>query len=127
MPIHVHWDNPEKTVIHCEYEPKWTLEEFHAMIDESYKLMTSVNHTVHLISNFTKSRAVPSRMLSIGGHVEKANPPNTGLSIIVGAGSFVKALIEIASKTFLRDKNLYAVKTIDEAYAIIKQHQAQMA
>ena len=123
MPIEVSWGNPQKTIIHSTLNEIWTLEHGHNMIDEMYKLTSSVNHTVHVILDFTNSQSSPAKLLSAGNHIEKRSSPNMGVTIIVKANGFIKAISQLIMKLFVRDGKLYFVDTLDEAYQIVAQYE----
>ena len=123
MSIAVSWVDAKKTIIVSSFNGEWTLEDSHNMIDEMYKLMTSVSHNVHVILDFTNSLSSPAKMLSSGSHIEKRSSPNTGLSVIVKANGFIKAISQLIMKLFVRDGKLHFVDTVDEAYQIITQYE----
>ena len=123
MPIEVSWVDDRKTIIHSALNEAWTLEDSHNMIDEMYKMTTSVNHTVHVILDFTRSQSSPAKLLSVGNHIEKRSSPNAGLSFVVKANGFLKAMTQLIMKLFVRDGKLYFVDTLDEAYQIIAQYE----
>lgn len=127
MPIQVRWGNAENTVVVCEFEPKWTLEEYYTMIDDAYTLMISVTHTVHTIADFTNSRMAPSQILTSGRHVQKHSAPNSGITVVVSGGGFIKALLDIAQKLYLTGKKIFVANTIEEAFAIVQKHEKQLA
>jgi hypothetical protein len=127
MPIKVSWDNPQKSVIRAVYDQVWTLEDYHAMIDEMHKMVISVENTVHFISDFTHSRSSPSKLLSTGRHVENTMTPNSGINVIINASGFLKAMAQVSMRLFLKDVQIYFADSLEEAYKIIEQHeQAKM-
>src|SRR5258705_2641822 len=113
MPIEVSWGDPQKTIIHSALNEVWTLEDGHNMIDEMYQLTSSVNYTVHVILDFTNSQSSPAKLLSAGNHIEKRSSPNMGVTIIVKANGFIKAISQLIMKLFVRDGKLYFVDTLD--------------
>ena len=121
MPIEVSWGNPQKTVVYTVFGETWTLEENHQMIDDMYKLTTSVTHTVHIIMDFTHSKTSPAKLLSAGRHIEKRSVPNSGISVFVKANSFLKAIAQVMMKMFMKDVKLYFADSLEEAYQIIEQ------
>lgn len=122
MAIQVSWANAEQTIIHTIYHGEWTLDDFHIGIDETYALTTSVQHTVHFISDFRESKSTPTKLLSAGRHVDNKKTANMGVSVMVGTNAFMKALVGLGRKLFLSDFNLHLVNTIEEAYAVIQAH-----
>ena len=123
MPVQVSWGNPQKTIIHAVFGEAWTLEEYHAMIDDIHKLVTSVDHTVHIISDFSANRVSPAKMLSAGRHVENRKTPNSGINIIVNAGSFLKAMAQVSMRLFLKDVKIAFADSLQDAYRIIEQYE----
>jgi hypothetical protein len=123
MPIVVTWGNPEKTIIVSAFNGEWMLEDSHNMIDEMYKMTSSVTHTVHVVLDFTNSLSSPAKMLSSGSHIEKRKSSNSGVSIIVKANGFIKAITQLIMKLFVSNGKLYFVDTLDEAYQIVAQYE----
>ena len=123
MPIQVSWGNPQQTIIHSAFNQTWTLEDGHNMIDEMYKLTSSVSHPVHVIIDFTNSQSSPAKLLTIGNHIQKRSTPNMGISIIVKANGFLRAISQLIMKMFVKNQKLYFVNTLDEARKIIEQYE----
>lgn len=123
MPIQVSWANDQKTVILSVFGEDWTLEEYHNMIDDMYKMTTSVKHTVHTINDFSNNRSSPTKLLSTGRHVENRKVPNSGMGIIVNANPFIKAMGQVSMRLFLKDLNIQFVKSIEEAYQVIAKYE----
>jgi hypothetical protein len=124
MPIEVFWGNPEQTIVCSRFGETWTLEDSHHMIDEMHRLTSSVSQTVHNILDFTDSRVSPTRLLTSGSHIEKRTVPNSGISVIVKANGFVKAMAQLITKMFMKDTKIHFVDSLDDAYDIIEQYEA---
>ena len=123
MAITNEWGNPEKTVIYTVFDGTWTLEEYHGMIDEMHKMVLSVDHTVHFISDFTKSKSSPAKLLSTGRHMENTKASRkTGISVAINADGFLKAIANVAQKMFLKDTKMYFSKSVEEAYKIVETY-----
>lgn len=128
MGIHVRWDDAEQTILYCEFEAEWDLNDFHKMIDDMYAFMTSVNHPVYTINDYTKSKMPPRQWLSTGRHVQQRSSINSELSIVVGANTFVKVMLNVAQKLFLNNMHIVTTDTVDEAYRLIaEKRQARAA
>ncbi|MFN8374461.1 MAG: hypothetical protein U0694_16485 [Anaerolineae bacterium] len=123
MPIQVSWGTPEKNVILCEFNGIWSLTDYHNMIDEMHVLMTSVDHTVHSISDFTNNSVSPAQLFSTGRHVDSRKTVNTGINVMVKANPFLKALTPMYSKMFLKDIKVYFTDTLAEAFQMIQTHE----
>lgn len=125
MGIHTRWDDIERTIVVCEFEANWSLEEFHTMVDEVYEMMKSVDYRVYLIHDFSKSRVSPRQWLSTGSHIEKRQSQNSAETVVIGANTFVKAMLNIAQKLFLKNIRVDMADTLPEAYKIIERHKLQ--
>lgn len=123
MPIHTSWASAENTILLSEFGESWTLDDFHNMVDEMHRLISSADHPVHLISDFSRSKVSPAKLLSVGRHVENKSSANMGISVSVGANAFIKALTTVAQRMFLKDSQLYFADTLEEAFQIIAQHE----
>ena len=117
------WGDSQKTIIHTIFDGNWTLEEYHKMIDEMHTMVLSVDHTVHFISDFSASRSSPAKLLSAGRHMENTKTKKrTGISVMVKADPFLKAIASVAQKMFLKDTKMYFCNSIEEAYLIAEKH-----
>jgi hypothetical protein len=123
MPIKVSWGNPEQSIIVSRFIEEWTLEDAHNMIDEMYSMTSSVNHAVHVVIDFTHSLSSPAKLLTAGNHIEKRSSHNTGISIVVKANGFLRAMTQLITKMFVSDTKLYFANTLDEAYQLVAQHE----
>ena len=128
MPIINEWGDPQKTIIYTVFDGTWTLEEYHHMIDEMNKMVLSVDHMVHFISDFSKSKSSPAKLLSTGRHMENTKTrKQTGISVAVKADSFLKAIASVAQKMFLKDTKMYFTNSLEEAYKIVEAHTLAQA
>jgi hypothetical protein len=125
MPIQSAWANPEKTILVTTFGETWTLEEFHDNVDEIYNLIITVNHVVHVISDFSASRTSPAKLLSTSRHLQNKQAPNFGITVTVGANHFLKAMLNLAEKMFLSNLKMFAVDTLDEAFELIRQYKQE--
>ncbi|MEO8609276.1 MAG: hypothetical protein ABI690_15400 [Chloroflexota bacterium] len=123
MPIEVSWGNPQQSVVYTVFGEIWTLEDNHQMIDDMYKLTTSVTHTVHIIMDFTYTKTSPAKLLSAGRHIEKRTVPNSGISVFVNANGFIKAMAQLLTKMFMKEAKLFFANSVEEAYQIIDQRE----
>jgi hypothetical protein len=123
MPIQVEWGNTQKTIIHSTFSESWTLDEYHGMIDAMHKLVITVDHPVHFVSDFSNSKASPAKLLSTGRHVENTMTENSGINVVVNASGFLKAMANVSQKLFLKDVQIYFADSIEEAHQLIAQHE----
>ncbi len=127
MPIQVSWGDPQKTIALSSFGETWTLEDAHNMIDEMYKLTTSVDHTVHTVMDFSNSRTSPTQLMSVGQHVMKRKVPNSGISVIVKANSFLKVMTQLIGKLFVKESPMYTADSLEEAFQIIQKYEQDQA
>jgi hypothetical protein len=122
MPIEVFWGDPQQVILHARFGETWTLEEFQAAVEEMYELISAMPHTVHIVNDFSLNRSLPTRLLSVGQHVENHKAINTGISVMVGASVFVKSILQVAKRLYLLDTEIYMANSVEEAHRIIQQH-----
>lgn len=125
MGIHTRWDDAAHTILICEFDANWSLSDFHTMVDEVYVMMNSVNYRVYLIHDFSKSRVSPRQWLSTGSHIEKRQSQNSAETVVIGASTFVKTMLNIAQKLFLKNIRVDMADTLPEAYKIIESRKLQ--
>lgn len=123
MPIEISWGDPQQTILYCQFGEMWTLDEQRTVIDEMYRLISAMPHTVHIINDFTLSRFTPPRMLSIGPYIESHRAVNTGINIVVGATVFIKSILQAAQRMYLINIEMHMVNTVEEAYAMLAERQ----
>jgi hypothetical protein len=124
MKSHAVWHNDEKTILRQVYLEGATLQDFYEVVDESYEMATSVDHTVHIIIDVTQTSRIPGNIISGMRYAANKIPPNRGLVVSVGLGTFMDMILGVTKKIYpTLAQNSYAVKTFEEAEKIIKQHQ----
>lgn len=124
MPYRVYWDEHNDRILYHEYSGVVTAEEYIAVVDENWDLISPLDHTVHVIQD---RRHVRSRVQSIFRALKYANsktPSNLGLRVVVGADSYVKMLISLSQRIapkLVRD--VYFADSVEEAHSIITAHE----
>ena len=130
MPIDVEWDNEQQTIIRQIFEGKWTWREFLAATTiETNNRIRSVEHMVHVISDFRESDSLPfgGSALSYAKEALADFPENGGLVLIVSESYFLRSLVLIFRNVF-RGKmgnRTHTVKTMEEAYALIEAQNGE--
>ena len=125
MPIDVEWDNEQQTIIRQTYEGKWTWKEFLEVAEQdTNSRIRSVEHTVHVISDFRGTDGLPlgGSALSYAKEALADFPENGGLVLIVSESYFLKSLVMIFRNVFRGriGNRTHSVKTMEEAYALIE-------
>ena len=91
------------------------------MADESTAMLSSVDHTVHLILVF------PDRVFKVSlvhfKALESKVPPNQGALLIINADMYAKAMGRVAEKAAPKAvKDLHHLNSIEEAREYLVEH-----
>jgi hypothetical protein len=117
MSIDVRWYNEDQTEVQLTIVGVWTWDELFVAIDQTEKLMGSVEHTVNIILDMRQSHHVPTMLPSALRKVANAKTMthrNSGLLILVGARSFVKSMFNIFSTLYPRAAEKYQIAESEE-------------
>jgi hypothetical protein len=126
MPISVKWDNDKKTVVHYEFNGKWTWEEYHSAIQQAYEMVKELPYIVNMILDFRFANVLPSNALSIFGRSMKTPPKEFDLALIVSKSGFIEAIYNVFRR--LNGKmaeKLVLVRTIEEARSVLADYDAK--
>ncbi len=126
MSVRIYWQDDQKTILRHVYEGRCEASDFHACVNESYRLISTVVHAVDVIVDMTKASFVGTSFLTVRGNSEAKVQENQRLAILVGAPGFIKALVSIGKKIAPKTtKNIHYVNTVEEAHVIIgKEYEA---
>jgi hypothetical protein len=126
MKIEPKWDNEQKTIIRHVFERGWGWTDFHQALEQASTMMSEVDHRVDVILDFRDASIIPSGAIT---QVKKAysNPkhPNVGTTVVVGANSFMQALVQVGTKLSpgtLQNWDVMFANTLDEAYTQLKKN-----
>jgi hypothetical protein len=125
MPITIAWDDPDdKTTLLYTIKGRWTWEEFYAAIYEGRGLMDSISKSpIHSIVDISQGRLFPSNALSHFARMSTTRHPKAGLMVMVGMGSFVKALMNMLSRYRKGSTSLIRVaENLDEARRLLAEY-----
>lgn len=126
MGIRVSWDNDERTIVRQTYEGQWTISDFYNCVDESARLLHSVDGPVDLIVDMRDCTPPPNGIIRGYRYADSKVPDNQRLLIVVQASDIQKVYDRVVDSITLRiGRNRVSVETMDEAYAVIAQQQAQ--
>jgi hypothetical protein len=103
MGISVTWDDEEHSVIRFDYQGAWTWNELYDAVRESHLLLDTVNHTVDSIIDLEHSSLLPEHALSRAQNVVKMAHPNQGMTIVVGANTLVRTLLDIYKRIYIKN------------------------
>ena|SRR5689334_16474988 len=105
MPIHVMWDNPEKTIVRLDYEePVSNWKVYDDAVDEAFTLARSVNDMVYVIHNAGKVNMPKG---SAFPHIQRGvrlTPPNVVYSVPIVENMLARTILLIILKPLLGNK-----------------------
>ena len=123
MAIEVSWYNDEKTILYIDYLNRWTLEEFHDMLQKSNRL-TDGSRPFVVIGDFSKSSMIPNGLLSTGRRIEQITPSHRLMLILVQPNTLMQMLVRTVSKIYPKMvNNASIVGSLNEA---LEQAQAKL-
>lgn len=121
MPLHVFWDNDEKTIIRCESEGKWTWVEYHHALEQMVEMVNSVSHQVNLINGERPGAVMPpGSPLPHFRHTAKILPANVGLNVVIVKSALARIMASAYAK--MPGNSMDRVKLangLEEAYDLI--------
>jgi hypothetical protein len=115
MSIQVDWADETKTVILETFQGNWTWEEFYAISQQAFNMIRSVNHMVHIFSDFRASGSLPvGGAITHAGNVLSDMPANWGLLVIINQNLLINIMVSVFAKTFRTNlgKKTVSVKTM---------------
>lgn len=103
MPIHVMWDNPERTILRFEYGGKWTWDEFHQAIREGNTMTNEALYRVVSIVDMRGGPDVPpNALVHLKWVMEQLGdyPNNSGVTIFLSAETMGKSLLAMLKQVY---------------------------
>jgi hypothetical protein len=128
MPLHISWDNDEKTIIRCEGEGKWTWDDYHDALNQVMDMAKTVSNRVDLIIVQKPGSITPRG--SGQPHYERAlkiRPDNFGMNVVITQSTLARTMVDIWSKVPGNKLagQIKLVASLEDAYAVIDQEQAK--
>lgn len=126
--IKVYWDNEEQTVVRLDYyDPVESWEEYLDAVKESFGMIRTKAHKVHMIHNPGKTQMPGGNPFSIIGNLMEQLPANGGMIVMVIANPFARRMMGLLLKITIGAKNYHFVKELTEARDLIQGQQAKDA
>src|SRR5258706_7786040 len=129
MPVYFTWGDPEKRIAYYKLVGKWTWDELYEAFHASWDEILQLNYVVDSISDLTETSTIPPSAMTHVRSLTQNRPQNTGVMIFVGANTFMTTAMQtfrqVFQSTLKRDFQILFAKTMDEAYAIIAEKQAE--
>lgn len=127
MPITVRWDNEDKTIIYYVFDRRWTWDEFNVVYQDVYRMLDTVDHTVHAIVDLHNSQLLPADTLTHMRRLTFQQHDNGGITVIITTNFLAQSLYSILSGVYRKALEIFKLApTVEEAYAIIEREQAQI-
>ena len=120
MPVHVSWDNEDKTIIHYQFDQDWTWEEFFPAKARAQELIDTVPHKVGVILETHHNGAVRPNLLGNFRNGLRTKHPNTVIVVIVVTRPFIRTMIgTVLALSPLANVHIEMAYTLEEARPII--------
>ncbi len=117
------WDNPEKTLLRQVYTGNITTEDILGTARETYELLGTVPHTVHLFLELSSlSRSVQISFMEAAKDLDLMVASNQGYVIGIGGGLgllYTVKSMEIAAPK--ATEKSYLVDTMEEARELLRK------
>lgn len=122
MPVHIVWDDDDRTIIRYDYEGRWTWEELYIASKQVPDMFSAVSHSVDVIHNLTGSRGLPGGALSHANRLSTQLPDNWGVSVVAGSNMFVSGMLNVFRKIYRQfGERYFTTTTLEEAYALLRE------
>ena len=121
MGIEVVWDSDAKNVLRYIYDGRWTWSDLEKAREVAAQYEKSVAHRVDVIVDVQKSSLLPNGTITRARQVATTAPtthPNEGITVIVGAGAFVRSIYDVMLKVYpdmIRRRGIFFAKNLQEA------------
>jgi hypothetical protein len=126
MTVTLDWDNAEKTILRLTLADGWEWEDLHVVLPVGFSLMQSVDHTVHILVDHTRTNHLAHGALSRAIDLMDKLPPNLGYVVVVThILPLRRALKTIGFITGGRGQRLYSTATFDEAYRLMASYKSR--
>jgi hypothetical protein len=123
MPVSLHWDNDEHTILRYDFCGRWDWDDFAPEFERASILLRDSNWTVHFIMHLADEVArnhLPPGALIRSINIHRNAPGNTGKTVIVNAGMVYRTVAQTGAAAYpaIGKKYMFA-DTVDEARALL--------
>jgi hypothetical protein len=119
MPYEVFWDNEEQTVIRQRYI-KTTVEDYYQILDLTYKMIDSVSHEVHLISEIISIDINTKGILPVLQYAFKNKHKNQGIAVLINESAYLSTLLNMSQRLFPNRVTIFQADNIETAHKLIE-------
>jgi hypothetical protein len=126
MRVTISWGDVAQSVILLEFKRGWTWGDLRAALQQADTMITSVEHTVHLIVDIRAAGGIPADFITQAGDMfaQGAARPNEGKKIIIGAGMMIRMAYRTFVSTFgshMKNRPFLFADSMTEAQALMAQ------
>jgi hypothetical protein len=123
MGVQVVWDDAEKRALRYDLSGRWQWDEFFPVYNQAVEIIKPLTYDVHFIVNpaddVTRGGYLPPNVLSQIGKLNKINPPNVGVTYVIGT-PVLQVLYDVFRKVYPRIAHKYVhVRSLEEARRLI--------
>ena len=126
--IAVEWLEEKQRILLWVFEGKWGWTEFYESMTIAHQMIReAAPDRVDIVALFLTSPSLPPNVISNIKQVSLQSPENWLLTVIVGAGPFINAMVGIGRRANRNLADKYAIaSTIEDALKLIaEQRQSQ--
>mgnify|MGYP006274036221 CR=1 FL=1 len=129
MPMSLHWDNDDKTIIRIETEGRYTWDEYNLVMDEFFNRVDTHDSVFGVIAVRSANAQVPPGNAS--PHYTRTTRrfeerPQLYL-VNVKQETYVKTLTQMYARNFKMTDKVFTAATVEEARAILEQVRARLS
>lgn len=102
MPITLHWDVPDQTILRMDVTGQWTWEHLHTARKQIFQMMdASSTLRIYTVAHFVDRKLnIPPGMWSHWSVLTEYSHPRAALTVIVGANRLMKVSFGTLKNTF---------------------------
>jgi hypothetical protein len=123
MPIHIHWENDNKTLMVHEYVAEWSIDDFKASVPMVIALLReNTTQPIDYLVDLTRSADPPLGVLTVSREIIAHFPPNLQRVVMVVHHPLLRMLIDGSIRMFGSLNPvpaLHVCKTLEEARAYL--------
>ncbi len=126
MPTQVEWDTAAEMILHVKFLNRWTWDEAYPTFEHLVELMESTPRPVSTLLDLTRSAGIPGDALTHSFRIVSTYPANWELSILIGGGAIVRALVGVFAQLHpTYGPHLRVANSVEEGRALVASHRQE--
>lgn len=108
MSFELIWYDEAETILHAYPDGDWVWQDFFDLLEQGRELVVARDYRIDVILDFGAGIKLPTPQVL--AHVRRAwpgRPLNHGVTIVIGAGTFVQSLVDVFM-TVMGDRDRFA-------------------